>query len=184
MRQRAFQIGLDAEDPAHQELRAIKESLVTAFNKRDYDAFMHHLHTNVVATWQNAEVARGHEGIRAFMRKMSEGESKQVESVQAKVEVDELASLYKDTAVAFGSVEQDFKFFDGRDIDLKSRWTATFIKADGRWQVAAVHVSANVFDNPILGLAIRKTALWAGAAAVVVGGLAGWFAGRRRKAVA
>lgn len=160
------------EDPAHQELRAIKDALVTAFNKRDYEGFLRHLHPNVVATWQNAEVARRPDGIRAFMKKMSEGESKQVESVQAKVEVDELTSLYQNTGVAFGSLEQDFKFFDGREISLKSRWTVTFIKEGGRWQLAAIHASANVFDNPILGLAVRKTALWTGGGAVVLGGLA------------
>ena len=170
------------EDPAHQELRTIKDALVTAFNKRDYDGFLRHLHPNVVATWQNAEVARRHDGIKAFMKKMSEGEAKQVESVQAKVEVDELTSLYQNTGVAFGSLEQDFKFFDGREIPLKSRWTATFIKEDGRWQLAAIHVSANVFDNPILGLAVRKTAVWTGLGAVVLGAVAGWLIGRRRKA--
>jgi ketosteroid isomerase-like protein len=172
------------EDPAHQELRAIRDALVTAFNNRDYDGFLRHLHPNVVATWQNAEVARRHDGIKAFMKKMSEGESKQVESAQAKVEVDELASLYQNSCVAFGSLAQDFKFFDGREIPLKSRWTATFIKEDGRWLLAAIHISANIFDNPILGLAVRKTALWTGVGAVVLGGLGGWLIGRRRRAKA
>ena len=174
------------EDPEHAELRAIKDALVTAFNQRDYDGFLRHVHPNIVATWQNAEVARRPDGIRAFMKKMTEGEAKQVQSVQAKVEVDELSSLYGDkkTGVAFGSVEQDFKFFDGREIALKSRWTGTFIKEDGRWLLAALHVSANVFDNPILGLAVRKTALWTGGGAVVVGGIVGWLIGRRRRTAA
>ena len=79
---------------------------------------------------------------------------------------------------------KDFKFFDGREIALKSRWTGTFIKEDGRWLLAALHVSANVFDNPILGLAVRKTALWTGGGAVVVGGIVGWLIGRRRRTAA
>lgn len=174
------------EEPDHAELRAIKDALVKAFNERDYDGFLRHVHPNVVATWQNAEVSRRPDGIQAFMRKMTEGEAKQVESVQAKVEVDELTSLYGDkrTGVAFGNVEQDFKFFDGRTMALKSRWTATFIKEDGRWLLAAVHVSANVFANPVLGLVVRKTAIWTGAGALVVGGLAGWLIGRRRRVAA
>jgi uncharacterized protein (TIGR02246 family) len=172
----------DPKDPAHQELRDIKDSLVKAFNQRDYEGFMRHLHPNVVATWQNAEVARGHAGIQAFMKKMSEGETKEVESVTAKVEVDELASLYQNSAVAFGSLEQDFKFVDGLDIMLRSRWTATFLKEDGHWLLAAVHVSANVFDNPVLSLAVRKTAIWTGLGAVLLGGVGGWLLGRRRKA--
>jgi uncharacterized protein (TIGR02246 family) len=174
------------EDPEHAELRAIKDALVTAFNQRDEEGFLRHMHPNVVATWQNAEVSRGPEGIRAFMKKMTEGETKRVQSVQAKVEVDELASLYGDkkTALAFGSVAQDFKFFDGQEIAIKSRWTATFLKVDGRWLLAAIHVSANVFDNPVLTLAVRKTAIWSGLGALPVGGLVGWIAGRRRRAAA
>lgn len=172
------------EHPAHAELRAIKDALVTAFNQRDYDGFLRHLHPNVTATWQNAEVARRPEGVRAFMKKMSEGEARQVESATAKVEVDELTSLYADarTGVAFGSLAQDFKFFDGRQVALRSRWTATFVREDGRWLLAAVHVSANVFDNPVLGIAVRQAAIWTGAASVAVGLLAGWLVGRRRPA--
>lgn len=172
------------EDPAHLELRAIKDGLVTAFNQRDYDGFMKFLHPNVVATWQNAEVARRHEGIKAFMKKMSEGDTKQVESVQARVEVDELTSLYADTGVAFGSLEQDFKFTDGKEITLKSRWTATFIRENGHWLLAAIHVSANVFDNPVLSRIVRQTALWTGIGALVCGGVIGWLIGRRRKSTA
>ena len=62
------------EDPEHAELRAIKDALVNAFNQRDYDGFLRHVHPNIVATWQNAEVARRPDGIRAFMKKMTEGE--------------------------------------------------------------------------------------------------------------
>ena len=174
------------EDPEHAELRAIKDALVTAFNQRDADGFLRHMHPNIVATWQNAEVSRRPDGIRAFMKKVTEGETKQVQSVQAKVEVDELTILYgeKKTGVAFGSVEQDFKFFDGKEIALKSRWTATFIKEDGRWLLAAIHVSANVFDNPVLSLAVRKTAMWSALGALAVGGIVGWIIGRRRRAAA
>lgn len=170
------------DDPDHVELRAIKDALVTAFNQRDEAGFLRHVHPSIVATWQNAEVSRRPDGIRAYMKKMTEGGTKQVESVRAKVEVDEPSSLYGEkTAVAFGSLEQDFKFTDGKEIVLKSRYTATFIKEDGRWLLAAVHVSANVFDNPVLSLAVRKTAMWSGLSALAVGGMVGWIIGRRRR---
>jgi len=49
-----------------------------------------------------------------------------------------------------------------------------------------VHISANMFDNPILNLAVKTTALWAG----VIGGVLGmiiafvisWLVGRRKTA--
>src|SRR5437764_674206 len=61
------------EDPAHKELRALKEQLIEAFNKKDMDALLKHVHPNAVVTWQNAEVSRGHDGIRAYYKKMLEG---------------------------------------------------------------------------------------------------------------
>ena len=169
------------EDPAHQELRAIKEAMVTAFNHKDMESFMKHVHPNVVATWQNAEVARHPDGIKAFWKKMGEGESKVVESTQVTVNVDELTSLYGDAGIAFGSLEEEFKFADGKEFKLANRWTATFVKQDGHWLLAAVHVSANLFDNPILSLAVRQTALWVGLGALVLGGTLGWFLARRRR---
>ncbi len=171
------------EDAEHAELRAIKDALVTAFNERDEAGFLRHVHPNIVATWQNAEVSRHPDGIRGYMKKMGEGETKKVQSVQAKVDVDELAGLYGEmkTAIAFGNLEQDFKFTDGQEIVLKSRYTATFIKEEGRWLLAALQVSANVFDNPVLSSAVRKTAVWSGGGALAVGGVVGWFVGRRRR---
>lgn len=171
----------DPEHPAHQELRAIKDAMVNAFNQKDTGAFMKHVHPNVVVTWQNGEVARHPEGIKAFWKKMGEGDSKMVESTQAAVTVDELTSLYGDTGVAFGSLDQDFKFTDGREFKLPNRWTATFVRQEGQWLLAAFHVSGNLFDNPVLGLAIRKTASWVGGGSLLLGLVLGWIAGRRRK---
>jgi uncharacterized protein (TIGR02246 family) len=171
------------EDPAHQELRAIRDAMVKAFNDRDYDGFLRHLHPNVVATWQNAEVARHPDGVKAFMKKMSEGDTKVVDSVQADLKVDELASLYNDrnTAIAFGSVDQNFKLTGGGELALTSRWTATFVKEDGRWLLAAFHVSGDLFHNPVLAVAARKTAQWVGFGSLFVGLVAGWMLGRTRK---
>jgi hypothetical protein len=180
---RAQGVTASPDDAAHQELRAIKDAVLTAFNNRDYDGFLRNLHPNVVATWQNAEVARRPEGVRAFMKKMSEGDTKQVESARASLTADEPTAFYNDknTGVVFGDLVQDFKFADGTDVTLKSRWTATFVREDGRWLMAAVHVSANIFDNPVLGIAVKKTAMQAGIGAAVVGLVIGWLIGRTRK---
>ncbi len=64
---------MTSEDPAHQELRAIKDAMVTAFNHKDVESFMKHVHPNVVVTWQNAEVARHPDGIKAFLGKDGRG---------------------------------------------------------------------------------------------------------------
>src|SRR5438445_5189369 len=77
------------EDPAHQELRQLRDGLLTAMNKGDFEGTLAFLHTNVVITWHNAEVSRGHEGVRAYYNKVMTGPNKIVESFNCSVNVDE-----------------------------------------------------------------------------------------------
>jgi ketosteroid isomerase-like protein len=173
------------EDPAHGELRALRDRLLDAFNRNDLDALLKDVHPNAVLTWQNGEVSRGHDGIRAYYARMMSGPNRIVESVRATADVDELTILYGDrTGLAFGNLGEDFRLTDGTDFHLDNRWTATVVKDGGRWVVAGLHVSANVFDNPIQRIAMRRVALWAGGAALVAGLLLGVvgtrLAGRRR----
>jgi uncharacterized protein (TIGR02246 family) len=163
-----------AEDPAHKELRELKKQLLDAFNKKDLDALLKHVHPNCVVTWQNGEVSRGHQGIRDYYKKMLEGPDRKVKDVTAKAEVDELTILYpQDTGLAFGTLDQDFTLTDGTTFRLKSRWTAHLVKHEGEWKVSGLHASADIFDNGVLHLAVQKTALWTGIIAGVIGFLVG-----------
>jgi ketosteroid isomerase-like protein len=177
------------EDPAHKELRALKEKVLQAFNKNEIDALLEHVHPNAVLTWQNAEVSRGHEGVRNYYKKMLEGPERRVQRVTAQAEVDELTILYGDSnGLAFGTLDQDFTLTDGSAFHLKNRWTAHLVKDKARWLVSGLHVSADIFDNGVLHLIVRRTALWTGIIAGVVGLLLGvvlyWAIGafRRRQA--
>jgi ketosteroid isomerase-like protein len=174
------------EDPAHNELRALRDGLLDSFKKKDVDGMLTYLAPNVVITVQNAEVIRGHKGVRDFHHRMSEGENPTVESMTTRLEVDELSSLHGNTtATAFGSMNDHFKLRNGLDFDLLSRWTATLVKLDGRWQVAAFHVSTNMFDNGVSNQMIRWAAISSGAISLGLGIIAGvigraWWQRRRK----
>lgn len=158
------------ENPAHEELRALKRNAEGAFNKGDLDGLIKYVDKSVVATWQNGEVTRGHEGVRSYYEKMLTGKQSIVSDLKTEITVDDLAQLYgPDTAVSSGAMAQHFELRDGIVFDLNSRWTATVVKNDGQWKIAAFHVSANLFDNPILAMAVRKTAWWVGGIAAAVG---------------
>src|SRR5262245_383889 len=75
-----------SEDPAHNELRALRDGLLDAFEKKDIDRMLSYLTNNVVITVQNAEVVRGHEGVRKFHERMSEGDNRMVESLKTNLE--------------------------------------------------------------------------------------------------
>ena len=168
-----------AEDPAHNELRAVRDGLLAGMKKGDIEAQLAYLHTNVVVTWHNAEVSRGHEGVRKYLDRMLKGSNKVVEKFSADVTVDELSILYGgDTAIAFGSAQEHFTLAGGRQFDFTGRWSATLVKEGGKWLIANLHTSDDLFDNPLLNAA-KRMLVWAGIGAGIAGLLIGWLLGRR-----
>lgn len=173
-----------AEDPAHGELRKLRDGALDALNRGDIDALVGFLHPNAVVTWQNAEVSRGRDAVRAYYTRMMSGPDKKVVSFSTKLTVDELTILYGgDTGIAFGSSEDHFKLTSGQDFVLHSRWTATVVKEGDHWLLAAVHMSANLFDNPLLHFA-EAMGYWMAGGGVLLGLLVGFFLARRKNAAA
>jgi ketosteroid isomerase-like protein len=169
------------EDPAHNELRAVRDGLLAAMNNGNIEAQLPFLHSNVVVTWHNAEVSRGRDGVRKYLDRMLHGPSKVVEKFGAEVKVDELSILYGgDTAIAFGSAQEHFTLKAGKTFDFTGRWSATLVKEGGKWLVANLHASDNIFDNPLFNAA-RKALWWCGGVALLFGVVAGWFFGRRSR---
>ena len=167
------------ENPAHAELRQLRDGLLAAMNKGDVEATLGFLHTNVVITWHNAEVSRGHEGVRAYYKKVMTGPDRVIDSFNCSINVDELTMLYgSDMGICYGSSDEHFKLANGRNLDVKGRWTATLVRENGHWLVASLHCSTNLFDNVLLDFA-RKTARLVGILGLVAGLVIGWLVSRR-----
>jgi ketosteroid isomerase-like protein len=181
-------------EATHAALRALRDSLIDAWNRRDMDALTAHVDPNVVVTWQNGEVSRGPEGIRKFYDEVMVGPNRIISDISSKLTVDELSILHgDDTAIALGSIRDDLTlshgiaraaFLDvGNKLSMDSRWTATAVKKDGQWKLASYHVSLDAFSNPILDAAIstaKRTAVIAGIGGVLAGAMLAWFLARRR----
>jgi len=85
--------------------------------------------------------------------------------------------------ICFGSSDEHFKLATGKELNVKGRWTATLVKEDGHWLVASLHASTNLFDNVMLDLA-KRAAKIVGVIGLILGLIAGWLLGRRRKPAA
>src|SRR5262249_46123068 len=118
--------------------------------------------------------------------KMMKGPKRVVESISINPTVDELTHLYGDTGVAFGSSEDHFKLTDGSDFKVDTRWSATLVRKQGKWLIASVHASSNMFDNPVLRVALGRVVTWAAPVGIPVCLLLGFLGGRlwRRKRAA
>jgi ketosteroid isomerase-like protein len=164
------------EDPAHQELRTLRTNVIEAITKGDFDGTMRFVHSNVVVTWQNDEVCRGHAGLRTFFERMGKNAFK---GYEVPPKPDELTILYNNgnMGVSFGRTVAHYTLF-GHDYHFTNRWTATLVKENGQWLLAAYHVSNNVLDNPLINAA--KTSLfWAAGIALALGLVIGVLVGRR-----
>jgi ketosteroid isomerase-like protein len=170
----------DDTTAVHAELRRLRDEMLAAWQRRDIDALLSHVDPNVVVTWQNGEVNRGPDAIRRFYTEMLTGEGSILSNLVSKLEVDDLSILHgPDTAIAFGSIHDDFTFKRplastaaigaGNTLALTSRWTATLVRKAGEWKLASYHVSANVFSNPVQDLAVRASGRLGGIIGFLIG---------------
>lgn len=167
----------EAEQADRVALRELRGTLVDAITRGDSESVLKHVHPNVVVTWQNNEVCRGRKGLSDFFAKSTK---QTFQAYKTPPTPDEPTILFGgDTGVAFGETVAEYQLL-GRKLEMKSRWTATAVKEEGRWMLAAYHVSMNVLDNPVLGAA-KGSLYGAGAGALVAGLLGGMWLGKRRK---
>ncbi|MEO6002226.1 MAG: nuclear transport factor 2 family protein [Opitutus sp.] len=167
-----------AEDPAHNELRALAKSVIDAIGKGDIDGILTNVHPNVVVTWQNNEVCRGAQGLKDFYTRMGKNAFK---GYKVPPTPDELTILYGgDTGVSFGHVVAQYTLF-GKEFEFTSRWTATLVRENGRWLLASYHVSLNALDNPLINSA-KNSLMWTGIGVGIAGLVIGWLVGKRKRA--
>jgi uncharacterized protein (TIGR02246 family) len=177
-----FPLAAQQPDAAtHDALRQLKATMEKALNERDLNAIVANVDPNVVFTTMNGDVCRGPQQIRAYFDKMLNAPGHIVKDVKVAFDVDQLTTLYGgDTGVAYGTSNDHYVLTDGKNFDIRGRWTCTMVKNGDRWAIAAFHYSANVFDNPIIDR--YKRAVWqAGIAAGLVSLLIGFAAGRLQR---
>ncbi len=161
------------EDPTT-AIGALRAELVDSFNSRDLPRLLSHMDPDVVITWQNGEVSRGPDEVRKYYDKMMTGPDRRVETIQADPKVTD-RHVYEDYAVSWGTMNDEFVLTDGTRLKLDSRFTATIARRGAAWKVTSFHVSANVFDNPIMNYALKRTATITAIVAGLVGVVLGFF---------
>ncbi len=170
------------EAAAHNALRALRDRLVAGVNAKKPDAILADLDDDILFTAMNNEVVHGKDEARAYYAKMLVGSQRIVKDMSLTVAVDDLSILMADgeVALAAGSSVADFDMMVGDSFQVPLRWTATLRNTDSGWKVAAIHFSANMFDNPLMsGFKSFAYALAGGLG--LLGLLIGWLIGRRRK---
>ncbi len=154
------------------QLHALMDEVEAGLNAQNIDRLTALMTDDVTVTWLNAVVSRGKGEVRAYYGRMVGGEGAVLKKYLTRVSLDAPARFYGDVAVAEGKAADEF-FPHARDpFQFDSRWSSTLRKIDGQWKIATLHLSTNVFTNPLMAEAERW--LWrAGLGGLAVGILAG-----------
>jgi hypothetical protein len=175
-----------AEDPNHAELRDLRDAAIKAVNSSDIDGFLKLVHPNIVFTGLDGRLSRGPEEVKAYFNRMITGPDRIVNSAQFDVNVDALTDLYggdKSIGISHGTSKDSYNLTSGVKFELNTRWTATLIKENGKWMIGSFHLSADLFDNPLLEKSkelLVWSALGCGIAGLVIGVYAAWLLMRKR----
>lgn len=178
-----------APDPApedkqdHEQLRALLATFTQAFNSRNLDPLLPHLHPNFTVTMVNQDVVTDPSELKSYLEKQFSGPNPLIKDVKIKPEAD-ILTVFVNGKVGFnrGASVDTYTLPDGRVVTLNTRWTGTAIKEGDTWKVLNAHIGLNAIDNPILDAMDKLKWIWAGGALVlglVLGYLAARFTGKK-----
>jgi len=142
-----------AEDPHgadRQQLRQLMAEVEGAINDQNIDRMLTQFDDNATVTWLNAEVSRGKADIKAYYQRMVGDERAILKKYLTKAKLGAPAKFYGDIAVADGTTADEFYPWKRAVFKLDSNWTGTLAKSDSRWKLVSLHLSSNVFNNPLI----------------------------------
>lgn len=145
-------LAADAEPHAEdrKQLLRLMHEVESAINEQNIDRMLTQFADDATVTWLNAEVSRGKGDIKAYYQRMVGAEGTILKKYLTKASLGAPARFYGDIAVAEGSTIDEFFPWKRGVFKFDSRWTGTMAKIDGQWKLVALHLSSNVFTNPLI----------------------------------
>jgi ketosteroid isomerase-like protein len=185
---------LSAEErQSHQELTALRIAVQDAFNKMgasgkadDMAALLEYAHPDIIFTAMTGESVRGKQELMEYFKRSFVSADHSLIRMQGVFTADHLSIFLRpDVATNRGTSRGTFVFKDGSELAVDSRWTATMVKDQGRWKIAAFQFAPSIFDNPVTSAYrawIYKGAIIAALVGLLLGALIGWWMRRPRAA--
>jgi ketosteroid isomerase-like protein len=180
----AAQPELSPEDKQdHEALRALLATFTEAFNTRNLDPLLPHLHPQFTVTMVNQDVVTSPGELKGYLAQQFDGPDALLTDVKIKPDADVLTAFVDGRiGINRGSSVDTYTLKDGRVVTLNTRWTGTAIKDGGQWKILNAHIGLNAIDNPILDGMEKLKWLWTGGAlavGLVAGFLLAWMVKKR-----
>ncbi len=149
------------------ELDKFREDLFHAFNTGDYPAMLEsYCHKDIIATWQDGTTSEGHAGVIAEFDKLKQF----IDKMTVDASTDKRLILNNgNLAISSGEMKDHYVLGRGPSVNLNSRWSATLIKDNDRWQLISFSASTNAFDNEVVTLYLTSQKYMVSAIAGIIG---------------
>lgn len=167
-------LGQPSQEADHEELRAMMRAATQALNSRQIDALAPLMARQFVITTVDGRTFRDLAGFKAYIDELY---GAKVQSIEFRPEAAELTQFIgPDTGLSWGKSTDTYTFKDGDKRTMTSHWTAVVQRQDGRWKLAALHISVNVLDNPVVE-SVKRYGWMAAAGAFLIGLIVGLIVG-------
>ena len=140
----------DPREDDRKQLRAMLAEFEAAINAQSIERMVTAMDDNVTVIWLNAEVSRGKDEVKAYYGRMVGHDKAILSKYLTKATIGAPAKFYGDVAIADGSTADEFYPIARGVFKLDSRWSTTVVKNAGQWKIVTLHLSSNVFNNPLL----------------------------------
>ena len=148
---------------------AIMKDVEQATNTRDVTAILKHANDGIVMVSKNGEIVVGKKALAAYLEKML-GALPSLKEIKSATRDPHVWMAAADMAIVDGRSDDYYAFTSGLSFSMTTNWSATVVKHNGTWRIAALHFSFNLFDNSVLNAA-QRAAYIAAAIAFMLGAL-------------
>jgi len=136
----------------HAALRVLMAHATQALNTQDMDALAACFTKDFVFTTVDQSVLTSILSMKQYYDRMLRQKDSLVTGYKIAPTV-EIPTVFLDanTGYSWGTSDDTYVLrINGRTVHMPCRWTATVVREDGVWKLAAVHTGVNVTDNTVL----------------------------------
>jgi Domain of unknown function (DUF4440) len=164
----AFAAPSEQDERDHEELRGLLKLFTEAFNTRKIEPLMPYLHRDFSVTMINQDVVTTPKELNSYLDKQFSAPGAVLKDVRIQPDADIPTVFFEGRfGINRGSSTDTYTLKDGRVFVLKTRWSGTAIKDEGKWKVLNAHIGLNIIDNPILDAMEQLKWIWVAAAAAI-----------------
>ena len=172
----------------HTALRALMADVTQAINDQDIDKMASCFTKEFVFTTVDQSVLTDTASLKEYYDRMLRQKDSPITDYAVVPKADVLTVFFdENVGYCYGTSDDIYTLRrNGREVPMTCHWTATVVKENGTWKMAAAHAGVDVLNNPVLDsvtMSLWLNRLIAAGIGIILGLGVGFLVARRTKRV-